>query len=38
GTGLALAARIAERHGGRLWGHGVPGHGTTVWFSVGREP
>jgi PAS domain S-box-containing protein len=38
GAGLALAARIAERHGGRVWGHGSPGAGTTVWFSIGREP
>jgi two-component system sensor kinase len=35
GSGLAIAARIAERHGGRVWGHGTPGGGTTVWFTIG---
>jgi signal transduction histidine kinase len=34
GAGLALAARIAARHGGRLWGRGTPGGGTTVWFTI----
>jgi signal transduction histidine kinase len=34
GAGLALAARIAARHGGRVWGHGTPGAGATVWFSI----
>jgi signal transduction histidine kinase len=34
GAGLALAARIAARHGGRLWGRGTPGAGTTVWFTI----
>jgi signal transduction histidine kinase len=34
GAGLALASRIAARHGGRLWGRGAPGAGTTVWFTV----
>jgi signal transduction histidine kinase len=38
GAGLALAARIAARHGGRLWGHGAPGAGTTVWFTLAPAP
>jgi signal transduction histidine kinase len=37
GAGLALAARIAARHGGRLWGRGAPGAGATVWFTLGDE-
>jgi signal transduction histidine kinase len=35
GAGLAIAARIAERHGGRVWGRGTPEGGTTVWFTIG---
>jgi two-component system sensor kinase len=35
GAGLAVARRIAERHGGRVWGRGAPGAGTTVWFTLG---
>jgi signal transduction histidine kinase len=35
GSGLAIAARIAERHGGRVWGHGTPDGGATVWFTIG---
>jgi signal transduction histidine kinase len=35
GAGLALASRIAARHGGRLWGRGEAGAGTTVWFTLG---
>jgi light-regulated signal transduction histidine kinase (bacteriophytochrome) len=35
GAGLAIAARIAARHGGRVWGRGTPGGGTTVWFTLG---
>jgi two-component system sensor kinase len=34
GAGLALASRIAARHGGRLWGRGAAGAGTTVWFTI----
>jgi signal transduction histidine kinase len=34
GAGLALAARIAARHGGRVWGYGTPGAGATVWFTL----
>ncbi|MCW2983055.1 MAG: hypothetical protein JWR63_625 [Conexibacter sp.] len=36
GVGLAVARRIAARHGGRLWGSGTPGAGTTVWFTLGE--
>ncbi|MCW2995433.1 MAG: putative ATPase [Conexibacter sp.] len=34
GAGLAIAARIAARHGGRVWGRGTPGGGLTVWFTI----
>ena len=34
GAGLALAYRIVERHGGRLWLTSAPGEGTTVLFSL----
>ncbi len=35
GAGLAIAARIAERHSGRVWGRGTPDGGATVWFTIG---
>jgi signal transduction histidine kinase len=35
GSGLAIATRIAERHGGRVWGRGTPDGGATVWFTIG---
>ena len=34
GSGLAIARRIAARHGGRLWASGRPGDGLTAWFTV----
>jgi len=34
GAGLAIAQRIAARHGGRVWGRGTPGGGLTVWFTL----
>jgi two-component system sensor kinase len=38
GAGLALAVRIAARHGGRLWGRSDgPGAGATVWFTLGAS-
>lgn len=34
GVGLAVARRIVERHGGRIWAAGEPGLGTTISFCI----